>query len=91
VDKAGKESLSNIAALVNKKLLELGFKNDKAFKPHLTIFRVKNKINDVTGELTKFNSKIFGTQQVSQIKLKKSTLTPNGPIYEDLTVVDAKG
>ena len=91
VDKAGKKSLSNIAALVNKKLLELGFKNDKAFKPHLTIFRVKNKINDVTGELTKFNSKIFGTQQVSQLKLKKSTLTPNGPIYEDLTVVDAKG
>ena len=90
VDKAGKESLSNIAALVNKKLLELGFRNDKAFKPHLTIFRVKNKINDVTDELTKFDSKIFGTQQVSQIKLKKSTLTPNGPIYEDLTVVDGK-
>jgi len=29
-------------------------------------------------------------QQVSQIKLKKSTLTPNGPIYEDLTVVDER-
>ena len=88
VDKAGGELLSNTANLVHKKLLGLGFKNDKAFKPHITIFRVKNKINDVTNELTKFSSEIFGTQQVSQIKLKKSTLTPSGPIYEDLTVVD---
>ena len=90
VDKRGEELLANIANLVHKKLLELGFKNDKVFKPHITIFRVKNKINDVTDELTKFNSKIFGVQQVSQIILKKSTLTSNGPIYEDLTVVDGK-
>jgi len=90
VDNAGGKLLSNIANQVHKKLLELGFKNDKAFKPHITIFRVKNKINDVTDELTKFNSKIFGMQEVSQIKLKKSTLTPNGPIYEDLTVVDGR-
>jgi len=90
VDNAGGKLLSNIADQVHKKLLELGFKNDKAFKPHVTIFRVKNKINDVTDELTKFNSKIFGMQEVSQIKLKKSTLTPNGPIYEDLTVVDGR-
>ena len=52
-------------------------------------FRVKNKINDVTDELAKFNSKIFGIQLVSQIKLKKSTLTSSGPIYEDLAVVEA--
>jgi len=64
--------------------------NDKPFKPHITIFRVKNKVSDMTDELAKFNSKIFGTQQISQIKLKKSTLTPSGPIYEDLVVVEAR-
>ena len=53
-------------------------------------FRVKNKVSDMTDELAKFNSKIFGTQQISQIKLKKSTLTPSGPIYEDLAVVEAR-
>ena len=90
VDKTGGYLLSNIANQIHKKLLELGFKNDKPFKPHVTIFRVKNKINDITDELKKFNSKIFGVQQVSQIKLKKSTLTPSGPIYEDLAMVEAR-
>ena len=89
VNKTDGELISALASQVHSKLSELGFKNDKPFKPHITIFRVKNKINDVTDELTKFNSKIFGKQLVSQIKLKKSTLTSSGPIYEDLTVVEA--
>jgi len=89
VNKADGELISALASQVHAKLSELGFKNDKPFKPHITIFRVKNKINDVTDELTKFNSKIFGKQLVSQIKLKKSTLTSSGPIYEDLAVVEA--
>jgi len=89
VDKAGGELISTLASQVHTKLSELGFKNDKPFKPHITVFRVKNKINDVTDELVKFNSRIFGIQLVSQIKLKKSTLTPSGPIYEDLAVVEA--
>ena len=89
VNEVGGELISALASQVHTKLSELGFKNDKPFKPHITVFRVKNKINDVTDELMKFNSKIFGTQLVSQIKLKKSTLTSNGPIYEDLTVVEA--
>ena len=89
MDKAGGELISALASQVNTKLSELGFKNDKSFKPHITVFRVKNKINDVTDELAKFNSKIFGMQLVSQIKLKKSTLTSSGPIYEDLAVVEA--
>jgi len=89
VDEAGGELISALASQVHTKLSELGFKNDKPFKPHITVFRVKNKINDVTDELAKFNSRIFGIQLVSQIKLKKSTLTPSGPIYEDLAVVEA--
>ena len=89
VNKAGGQLISDLAVRVHGKLLELGFKNDKPFKPHITIFRVKNKIDDVTDELAKFNSKIFGVQQVSQIKLKRSTLTSSGPIYEDLSVVEA--
>jgi len=89
VNEVGGELISALASQVHTKLSELGFKNDKPFKPHITVFRVKNKINDVTDELAKFNSKIFGIQLVSQIKLKKSTLTPSGPIYEDLAVVEA--
>ena len=32
----------------------------------------------------------FGIQKVSNIKLKKSVLTTNGPIYSDLVEVTAK-
>ena len=32
----------------------------------------------------------FGTMDVSDFRLKKSTLTPKGPIYEDLEVYELK-
>ncbi len=60
------------------------------FKPHLTIGRLrKNKINyknfDGFKKLVNENKDLeFGTFNISQIKLKKSTLTPKGPIYSDL-------
>ena len=56
----------------------------------MTIFRVKNKIGDISDRLEKFSVYPFGKQTVSEIKLKKSELTPNGPIYTDLLVVKGK-
>ena len=56
----------------------------------VTIFRVKNKIEGMSDKLEKFSSHYFGKQTVSEIKLKKSELTPNGPIYTDLLVVKGK-
>jgi 2'-5' RNA ligase len=32
----------------------------------------------------------FGTETISQIKLKKSVLSPKGPEYSDLLEVNAK-
>ena len=72
------------------KLSDLGFNPDKKFKPHVTIFRVKNKIEGLTDKLEKYSSYSFGKQEISEIKLKKSELTPNGPIYTDLLVVKGK-
>ena len=60
------------------------------FKPHLTIGRLKkDKINYQTfsalKNLINENKNLeFGPFTVDQIKLKKSDLTPNGPIYSDL-------
>jgi len=76
--------------MIRSKLSHLGFSPDKKFKPHVTIFRVKNKIEDLSSKLEKFSSCYFGKQTVSEIKLKKSELTPNGPIYTDLLVVKGK-
>ena len=86
----GINELEKLAEMIRSKLSYIGFSPDKKFKPHVTIFRVKNKIEDLSSKLEKFSSCSFGKQLVSEIKLKKSELTPNGPIYTDLLVVKGK-
>jgi len=86
----GINELEKLAEIIRSKMSHLGFSPDKKFKPHVTIFRVKNKIEDLSSKLEKFSSYSFGKQLVSEIKLKKSELTPNGPIYTDLLVVKGK-
>jgi 2'-5' RNA ligase len=60
------------------------------FKPHLTVARLnKKRINyktfDVYKKLVAENENtIFGNFEINNIKLKKSNLTPKGPIYTDL-------
>jgi 2'-5' RNA ligase len=90
VDKTGGKNLVELAKIVEERLSPLGFRADKAFKPHVTIFRIKNKIGDITDELSKHSGTKFGTQKVSEIKFKQSVLTPTGPIYSDLEVIRAK-
>jgi len=86
----GVNELEKLAEMIRSKLSDIGFSPDKKFKPHVTIFRVKNKIEDLSSKLEKFSSCSFGKQLISEIKLKKSELTPNGPIYTDLLVVKGK-
>ena len=83
----GINELEKLAEMIRLKLSQIGFSPDKKFKPHVTIFRVKNKIEDLSNKLEKFSSCSFGKQLVSEIKLKKSELTYQGPIYTDLLVV----
>ena len=86
----GVNELEKLAEMIRSKLSQLGFSPDKKFKSHVTIFRVKNKIEGISDKLEKFSSYYFGKQIVSEIKLKKSELTPNGPIYTDLLIVKGK-
>ncbi|MGI0004621.1 MAG: RNA 2',3'-cyclic phosphodiesterase [Candidatus Nitrosotenuis sp.] len=90
VDGNGGKQLVELAKMVEEKLAPLGFRADKAFRPHVTIFRIKNRAGDITGELSRHTSTKFGTQRISEIKFKQSVLTPTGPIYSDLGVIGAK-
>ena len=89
-DEKGGKNMVELASTISKKLSNLGFKNDKPFKPHATIFRVKNKIGNISDELKQYELHEFGVQKVSEIKFKKSVLTSDGPIYSDLQVIKAK-
>jgi len=88
-DENGGNMLIQLSKKVEKVMEPLGFFSDKPFKPHITIFRIKKKIGDITNELESQKVIDFGIQEISSIKLKKSELTPSGPIYSDLMEVQA--
>lgn len=88
-DKIGADNLVNLASQVENALSPLGFHSDRPFRPHMTIFRIKNKIGDVSDRLEKFKTIKLGVQKISEIKFKKSVLTPKGPNYYDLEVIKA--
>jgi len=90
VDETASQNLVKLANQVEEKLTPLGFKSDKPFKPHLTIFRIKNKIGDISNELDKLKTIQLGRDTITELKFKKSILTPSGPIYTDLQVIKAK-
>ena len=90
VDEIASQNLVKLANQVEEKLGPLGFKSDKPFKPHLTIFRIKNKIGDISNELYKLKTIHLGHDTITELKFKKSILTPSGPIYTDLQVIKAK-
>lgn len=89
-DEIGGDHLKKLASQVENTLSPLGFHSDKPFRPHLTIFRIKNKIASVSDKLNRYNSSKFGSQKISEIKLKQSVLTPDGPNYSDLQVIKAR-
>ncbi|KAF6245929.1 RNA 2',3'-cyclic phosphodiesterase [Nitrosopumilus sp. b2] len=89
-DEQGGKNLVELAKKVENALKPLGLISDKPFKPHITIFRIKKKIGDITKELNEQKNMDFGIQKISSIKLKKSELTTSGPIYSDIMEVIAK-
>ena len=77
--------LVQLVRIVDQRMSEIGFPKEGRYVPHLTIARVKRKpTEDLRKFLKKYNSVDLGSFVVSKIKLKKSTLTPRGPIYEDI-------
>ncbi len=88
-DNDGGNMLIQLSKKVEKALEPLGFFSDKPFKPHITVFRIKKKIGDITNELNSQKTIDFGMQEVTNLKLKKSELTPDGPIYSVLAEIKA--
>jgi len=86
----GAEQLSNIFNQLEPKLHELGFKPDpKGFSPHLTIVRVKSgrKKAELMRCLKDSVDYEFGVLKAECLRLKRSVLTPKGPIYSTLKEV----
>jgi 2'-5' RNA ligase len=75
--------------LIETSLSSFGFNQDPHdFTAHATLARVKylpkKKKDDFLHLLEELKDIELGTMQVNTIRLKKSTLTPEGPVYETL-------
>lgn len=72
-----------LAAEVEKALSGIGKREDRPFSSHVTIARVKRKI-DVKDFLEKHGGEDFGEFKVSEFVLMQSELGRNGPKYTPL-------
>lgn len=90
VDDSSAEKLVSLAGDVESRLSPLGFRNDRPFRPHLTLFRVKNRLRNAVN-LLEHKDRIFGKDILQEVKVKKSDLTPSGPVYSDLFVIRGGG
>ena len=83
----GASELGEIFNQLEPRLRRLGFKPDsKGFSPHLTIARVRtgrNK-NELVRRLKELEDYEFGLVRAECLRLKRSVLTPRGPIYSVL-------
>jgi 2'-5' RNA ligase len=88
--KKGADELRSVLGQLEPNLIRLGFRPDnKGFSPHLTLARVRsgrNKAELATciKELVDYD---FGIVRADCFRLKKSVLTPKGPIYSTLKEV----
>lgn len=74
-----------LSADVESRLSRLGFAREtKPFSPHITIARVKEYSPALLPKITGIKERDFGTCEISAVLLKKSVLTPAGPIYSTL-------
>ncbi len=79
------EPIERMARCIDEKLKNMGFQREKSYVPHLTVARARGRIT--IRNLEKFKNMRFAEMEVKEIKIKKSTLTPNGPVYEDLATI----
>ena len=82
----GANALSSLQIAIND-VLSTYFKKEKP-SPHLTIARVRsqNHRKEIIEFVSSHRDYSLGKMPVNVIKLKKSTVTSKGPIYEDLAV-----
>ena len=86
----GAEPAIEMAKQINHKLIPVGVKSEKRrLSPHLTLGRIK-KPSDFSALAAYMESLNFdaGPVILDGVALVRSTLTPDGPIYENVKVFD---
>jgi 2'-5' RNA ligase len=90
VDKTGGQQLISLSDRIISRILDIGFKPDKEFTPHLTLFRIRTRSLDLKNMLSKYDGHTFGSDIITKLQLKQSIISKSGPIYSNVFTVDAK-
>jgi len=88
----GASELSSLHNSIEKLLRPLGIPpNREKFTPHITIARVRSSrnIQKLIKYIEQYINEFFGEIIVDRVKVKRSILTPKGPIYSDLCIIKA--
>lgn len=83
----GVEELNGIFRRLEPELVGMGFRPEgRGFSPHITLARVRSGRNRerLVEEVTANADEVFGDFEVGYVRLKKSVLTPRGPIYSTI-------
>jgi len=89
----GREQLARLAASIEESLAGLGFeREDKSFKAHITIGRVKmsRSLDALAAGIGKIDAADLGRQRVTGVTVMKSDLQRQGPVYSPLKVIEFK-
>ncbi|MFN2434278.1 MAG: RNA 2',3'-cyclic phosphodiesterase [Nitrososphaeraceae archaeon] len=88
LDEKTKDAFYQLSVLVMSKLEELELKVEKEIIPHITLFRTKKVLLSLKLPGVKSNFSI--SDKIDTISVKKSMITPQGPIYENIISVKGK-
>jgi 2'-5' RNA ligase len=87
IDDTGKGE--QVLSHIENALGPLGFERERRrFTPHATLARVKSSHPSLFSALDNLKNNSYGRCTISGITLKKSTLLPQGPLYENLMEVE---
>ncbi|MCX8189244.1 MAG: RNA 2',3'-cyclic phosphodiesterase [Nitrososphaeria archaeon] len=88
VDKDAEEAMTRLWNSVERELEKNGFPRERKFEPHMTIMRIKSGLHkqELAAKIREYEKIEFGEEILSKLKVKKSVLTKDGPIYYDLYV-----
>ncbi len=92
----GSEELVQLQQCISKGLVKLGFRcEQRPFRPHLTIGRVKGQsirgLSELAAELAAQRDYNGGACDVSEVVLFSSEISRRGPTYESLCVAPLDG
>ena len=82
---AGIDEMNKLSSAINSALKE---EPDAGFHSHVTLARVKSadNVHILLDYIRRNNNVNLGEMDVDHVKLKQSILTPEGPVYNDISV-----